>query len=123
MVVRFGVPRRGAASGLRPPRRTIMRRAPLLISLLVAGCSIGAPSGFPSGESWTFPLVGPLENGLLVTPVTIRGHGPYLFAIDPDALVSEIDTAVYRDAQLWSGQGPRRVDETDTSHPRFYAEV
>jgi hypothetical protein len=100
------------------------RTAPLLIWLLAAGCSIGAPPGFPTqSESWTAPLVGPLENGVLVTPVMIGGHGPYLFAIDPDALVSAVDTQVVRDAHLWIGQGPRRVDETWTSRPRFYAEL
>src|SRR5215470_8045313 len=106
-----------------------MRRTPLVIWLLItgwagwAGCSIGAPPGFPPAESWTVPLVGPLENGLLVVPVTISGHGPYLFAIDPDALVSAVDVQVVRDNQLWSGQGPRRTDETWTSRPRFYAEL
>src|SRR5438552_10541152 len=36
--------------------------------LVLAGCSVGAPSGFSGGDHWTFPLVGPLEDGLLITP-------------------------------------------------------
>jgi hypothetical protein len=67
-----------------------------LAGIIVAGCSAVAPSGFSQGEHWTFPLVGPLENGLLVTPVSIHGHGPSLFAIDPDADVSAVDSTPRR---------------------------
>ena len=48
-------------------------RLPLLSSLAVAlaagACVSGAPPGFSGGDSWAFPLVGPLEGGLLITPV------------------------------------------------------
>ena len=93
-------------------------KACVCAGILAAGCTTGVPGGFSNGDRWTFPLVGPLEDGLLVTPVSVRGHGPYLFAIDPDALVSAVDTQVVRDAHLWTGQGPRRTDETWTSRPR-----
>jgi hypothetical protein len=99
------------------------RSAHLLIWLAAAGCSVGAPPGFPSAQGWTFPLVGPLENGALVTPVTIGGRGPYLFAIDPDALVSAVDAQIAREEHLWRGEGPRRVDETYTTRPAYYAEL
>src|SRR5262245_43668482 len=87
------------------------------------GCSLGTPVGFSSGESWTLPLVGPLEDGLLITPVSVNGHGPYLFAIDPDANVSAVDAMVVRDAHLWSGRGPWRIDESYIHRPRAYAEL
>src|SRR5712675_3310145 len=92
-------------------------------SLVVAGCTVGAPPGFSSGDHWMFPLVGPLEDGLLVTPVSVHGHGPYLFAIDPDANVTAIDKQLVEDAELRMGTGPHRIDETDTGQIRFYAEM
>ena len=87
------------------------------------GCSVGAPAGFSQGDHWTFPLVGPLEDGLLVTPATVRGHGPYLFAIDPDANITAIDKQVADQAQLRTALGPHRIDETDTGQIRIYAEL
>ena len=92
-------------------------------SIVVAGCSVGAPPGFSNGEHWVFPLVGPLEDGLLVTPVSVRGHGPYLFAIDPDANITAIDQQVVQEAGLIVGTGPHRIDETETGQIRFYAEL
>ena len=91
--------------------------------LVMAGCTVGAPPGFSSGDRWTFPLVGPLEDGLLVTPATVKGHGPYLFAIDPDANFSGVDKQIVDDAQLRSSGGPKIIDETDTGQIRFYAEL
>lgn len=91
--------------------------------LLIAGCTVGAPPGFSNGDRWTFPLVGPLEDGLLVTPVSVHGKGPYLFAIDPDANVTEIDMQVVEEAGLRKGVGPHRIDETDTGQIRGYAEM
>jgi len=87
------------------------------------GCTVGAPPGFSGGESWTFPLVGPLEDGLLITPVTVGGHGPYLFAFDPDANFSAVDKQVVDDAQLRTSGGPKIIDETDTGQIRLYAEL
>ncbi|HEX2685222.1 MAG TPA: aspartyl protease family protein, partial [Kofleriaceae bacterium] len=91
--------------------------------MLVAGCTVGPPPGFSGGDHWTFPLVGPLEDGLLVVPVSVHGHGPYLFAIDPDANVTEVDKQLVEDAGLRMGSGPHRIDETDTGQIRFYAEL
>ncbi|MDB4952647.1 MAG: hypothetical protein JWO36_216 [Myxococcales bacterium] len=91
--------------------------------LALVGCSVGAPTGFSDGDRWTFPLVGPLENGLLLVPVTIHGHGPYVFAIDTDAPASIVDDEVVAQAELRTGEGPHLLDESDHNQPRFYAEV
>src|SRR5262249_2473766 len=92
------------------------------ILLAVSACN-PTPPGFSSGDRWTFPLVDPLEDGLLITPVTINGHGPYLFAIDPDANVSAVDGQGGNDAPLRHGTGPERAAETATPQERSYAEV
>lgn len=95
----------------------------LFATILAAGCTSGKPSGFSAGDRWSFPLVGPLEDGLLLTPVSVRGHGPYLFAIDPDANLTVIDKQVADEAGLSMGQGPSRIDEAGTEQLRAYAEL
>jgi hypothetical protein len=90
---------------------------------IAAGCSVGAPPGFSGGDHWTFPLVGPLEDGVLVTPVMVHGHGPYLFAIDPDANVTAVDKQLADELGLRTAYGPRRIDESDTGQRRLYAEL
>ena len=92
------------------------------VGVLLAGCAIGAPPGFSPGERWTFPLVDPLTDGRLVTPVTVDGRGPFLMAIDPDAPVTVMDRVVVGD-KFAAHQGPRVIDEEDVSHPRFYIPV
>src|SRR4029079_7367915 len=94
-----------------------------LIPVVVAGCSVGAPPGFSSGDRWTFPLVGPLEDGVLVTPATVRGHGPYLFAIDPDANISAVDKQIVEDCDLRTSAGPKIIDEAQIGQTRLYAEL
>ena len=59
----------------------MQHRASVFAWLFAAGCSVGTPPGFSGGDHWTLPLVGPLEDGILVTPVSVHGHGPYLFEI------------------------------------------
>lgn len=100
-------------------------RAIIALALVLAACTSGAPPGFSGGKGdrWTFPLVGPMEDGLLIAPVSITGRGPYLFAIDPDANVSIIDEEIVRKLELRIGKGPARLDETDTQQTRFYAEI
>jgi len=93
------------------------------IAVVLAACSTGAPPGFSAGETWTAPLVGPLEDSLLFVPVMIGDHGPYLFAIDPDANVSIVDDAIVAAAGLRTGEGPHMLDEEDREQPRIYAEV
>ena len=99
------------------------RRNAALAALVLGGCATGAPTGFSAGDHWTAPLVGPLENGVLLVPVYVGTAGPYLFAIDPDAKVSIVDDKIVKEAGLRSGQGPRLDDELDHQNPHFYAEV
>ena len=91
--------------------------------LLVSGCAIGSPPGFSNGTSWSFPLVDPLDDGRLITPVYVDGHGPYLFALDPDATTSTIDRTIAGAAGVPIKPGPRADDWNDVTHPTFYAEV
>jgi hypothetical protein len=96
------------------------------LALAGGACTAGAPPGFSGGyrgDRWAFPLVGPLEDGLLITPVTINTHGPYLFLIDPDAPVSIVDGELVKLAELRPVPGPPRLDETDTQRTRGYAEL
>jgi hypothetical protein len=61
--------------------------------------------------------------GLLVTPVMINGHGPYLFAIDPDAAISAVDGGVVREAELVPTKGPPQIDHAGAPQPRLYTQV
>jgi hypothetical protein len=101
------------------------RHAALGALAALAACTSGPPPGFAGGQGdrWAFPLVGALEDDLLITPVTIDGRGPYLFGIDPDANTSLIDETLVKEVGLRTRKGPHRLDETDTQQPRFYAEV
>lgn len=102
------------------------RHAALVVVLALSGaCTSGAPPGFTGGKGdrWALPLVGPMENGLLLTPVTLDGKGPFLFVIDPDSDITAIDEQVAKETQFRVFRGPSRLDETDTQQIRFYAEV
>jgi hypothetical protein len=105
---------------MKPSSRLL---ATLLAAAALAGCAGGAPPGFSSGTAWVFPLVGPLENGMLITPVMLNGKGPFLFVIDPDASASSIDEGLAKELGLETALGPRLVDESDTSRPTKVAEV
>jgi hypothetical protein len=116
-----------------PPERTIHvhHHAFVFAAILGAGLAAGAgcagsgsaPAGFPKGDHWAFPLVGPLEDGILLTPVMVGGHGPYLFAIDPDANLTVIDKQVADESNLITSGGPPRVDETGAEQSRAYAQL
>ena len=95
------------------------------VALVLAGCPSKGPAGFSGGieDRWTLPLVGPLEDGLLVTPVTIGTVGPFLFALDPDAPISAVDGDVVKRVGMRVGNGPPRIDETGASQPRIYVEM
>ena len=86
-------------------------RASALLLGVLAACTVGAPPGFSSGESWAFPLVGPLEDGALLVPVKVNGKGPFLFLIDPDAPFTSIDEGVAKELDLYGRQGPRLASE------------
>lgn len=91
--------------------------------LLLGSCALGAPPGFSEGDRWVVPLIGPLEDGLLLVPALVNDKGPYVFAIDPDAHVSIIDRQVVDEAKPRTGEGPKMLDETDTQQIRFYGEI
>lgn len=91
--------------------------------LLLGSCAVGAPPGFSAGDQWVAPLIGPIENGLLLVPALVNDKGPFVFAIDPDAHVSIIDRQVVDEAKPRTGEGPKMLDETDTQQNRFYGEI
>ncbi|HEY1546194.1 MAG TPA: aspartyl protease family protein [Kofleriaceae bacterium] len=101
------------------------RWSSLAIALALGACSVGAPPGFSPGTQWTFPLVDPLDNGRLVTAVTIEGKGPYLFVIDPEATTSIIDERVVIDAGLLIDRGyaTRLRGDDGVLRPRFNAQL
>jgi hypothetical protein len=94
-----------------------------VILAVLGGCTVGAPPGFSAGDSWTVPLIGPLEDGLLLVPALVNGKGPYVFLIDPDAPVSVVDQDVVTETGAHTGEGPHLLDESDTQQARYYAEI
>ncbi len=102
----------------------LMRGVALAGAFAVLGsCAVGAPLGFSSGDSWSFPLVAPLEDSQYLVPVWIKDKGPYLFMIDPDAPVSSLDNAIQSDLDLYTTRGPEQLDERDHLVPTALAEV
>jgi hypothetical protein len=103
------------------------RHAALVAALgalaLGSACTSGPPPGFSGGDTWAIPLIGPLEDGLLLVPAMVNDKGPFVFAIDPDAHVSIIDEDVLAATKAATGEGPRMLDESDTEQNRFYAEI
>lgn len=93
------------------------------LATLAGACSVGAPPGFAEGDRWVIPLIGPLEDQLLLVPALVNDKGPFVFAIDPDAPVSVIDEDVLNATGAHTGEGPRLLDESDTQRNRFYAEI
>lgn len=100
---------------------TFLAAVPLALSL--AACTLGAPPGFSSGEAWSVPLVGPMEDSELLVPVYINDQGPFLFRIDSDAMVSNIDEALVSQLEMRAGFGPDRLDEGDTRRHVRLADV
>ena len=97
----------------------------LIACALLAACPAKGPAGFSGGaeDHWTLPLVGPLENGLLITPVTVGTRGPFLFALDPDAPISVVDGTLVKEMGLRAFEGPARYYETGAPQPRLYVEM
>src|SRR5882757_8231285 len=95
----------------------------LLAAALLAGCSGGPPNGFSKGESWTAPMIGPLEDGLILVPVFINGKGPYTFAVDPDANYTVVARHILAETGMQPVKGPNMDDESNTQRDRLYAEV
>ena len=102
-----------------------MRTCLIALALFcVGGCAVGAPPGFSDGDLWTFPLVAPLEDDLLLVPVYVNDRAePLLFMIDPDSRQSSIDNALQSELKPYSVQAPREVTENDERIPIFVAEI
>lgn len=104
-----------------------MRRAFWILVLLVGGvasCAVGAPPGFSDGDVWTVPLVAPLENDLLLVPVTINDmQQPVLFMIDPDSQESAIDAGLQSKLKPYSYQVQDELSEADHRVHVFVAEI
>ncbi len=90
---------------------------------VLGSCVVGAPPGFSEGDSWSVPLVAPLESDVLLVPVKINGQGPFLFMIDPDASVSSVDNGLSNELRLYTAQGMEEVTERDQKVPVFLAEA
>ncbi|MBT8496088.1 MAG: aspartyl protease family protein [Deltaproteobacteria bacterium] len=93
------------------------------LAIVLGSCAIGAPPGFSDGDSWAFPLVGPLERGAYLAPVRINGKGPWLFAIDPDLGVSAVDPAIASSLELLPMGGIQVLNMNDTKQPTARAQV
>src|SRR5688500_13349997 len=113
--------RRGRFRGNIRPMRTI------LVALAVAGaggCAVGAPPGFSDGDLWTFPLVAPLEDDLLLVPVYVADKKqPVLFMIDPDSRSSSIDSALQSEPKPYTVQAQDELTEADHQTKVFLAEI
>lgn len=89
----------------------------------LTSCVVGAPPGFSDGDTWTMPLIAPLEDDVLLVPVTINDKGPYLFMIDPDSEISSVDQAIVSELSLHVVAGPEVLSEADHRVKTFIAEV
>jgi hypothetical protein len=92
------------------------------VLVLVAGCAVGAPPGFSSGDTWTFPLIDPLADGRLLVPVMVHGKGPYVFIVDRDS-PTIVDPQVVAEVGIRMRGQIRIVDHNDTTHVAFAAEL
>jgi hypothetical protein len=90
---------------------------------LLGACAMGTPPGFSDGDSWSAPLVGPLENSAILVPVRINGAGPYLFMVDPDSPVSSVDAAIMSELDLYNRLGGYAPSEADVMVNMRGAEV
>src|SRR5512138_849016 len=93
-------------------------------AVALAACKTG-PGGTSGGseDRWEFALVGPLEDGLLLTAVSVNTAGPYVFIIDPDANTSVVDADVIKEGRIRTTEGSPRLDETNVLQPRIYADL
>src|SRR5688572_21894213 len=94
--------------------------------LIVTACTRPSPAPISggNGESWSFPLVRPLENGPILVPVMIGQNGPYVFVVDPDAERLAVDAQVVSEAKLHPHDAKRRAfDELTNLHRLIHATV
>ena len=97
--------------------------ASIAIAMAASSCVVGSPPGFGSGDVWTIPLVGPLDDDVLLVPVSINDTGPYLFLIDPDSRTSSLDGNLVAKLDLYTQAGAEETTEGDFKVPTFYSEV
>jgi hypothetical protein len=71
------------------------------VAALAASCVIGAPPGFSSGDLWVAPLINPLEDDVLLVPVSINGGGPYVFKVDPSLGTTAVDSNIASEHDLY----------------------
>jgi hypothetical protein len=93
-----------------------MFKRPLLAALVLlstSACVVGAPPGFSSGDLWTVPLVAPLENDLLLVPVSINDEGPFLFMVDPDSPTSSIESSLQAGMKLFASRSVTQAQTED----------
>ena len=99
-------------------------RAWSLIGVVLTGCAVGAPPGFSRGDSWTFPLIAPLEDEVLLVPVLVENRAEaVLFMIDPDSAMSSIDSGLQHELKPYSRQAPHVLNERDQRVPVFVADI
>lgn len=102
---------------------------PGLLAMALAGsttssCVVGAPPGFSDGDLWSVPLVAPLENDLLLVPVSINGEGPFLFMVDPDSPESSVEASLQASLNLFAGRaGAQRATEDDHLNRIIIAQI
>ncbi|MCH0572219.1 clan AA aspartic protease [Streptomyces sp. MUM 136J] len=109
--------RTARASGTGPPGRAARLLAPLLATLLLAGCFVGSgdTSGNPSAPSVTtgarqvrLTVVESDGRVLALVPVTIDGQGPFRFVLDTGAASSVVAADVAQSLDL-PRTGERRL--------------
>ncbi len=108
-------------------KRSLLAPGLLALALLgfqATGCVTGAPPGFSDGDLWSVPLVAPLENDLLLVPVSIKGEGPFLFMIDPDSPESSVEASLQASLDLYAGRAAsQRQTEDDHLNRVIIAEI
>jgi hypothetical protein len=101
-----------------------MRTFLAVVLAACGGCAVGAPPGFSDGDLWTFPLVAPLEDDLILVPVYVQDRQePLLFMIDPDSRQSSIDSALQSELKPYTTQQGEAVTEHDEKVPVFVSEI
>jgi hypothetical protein len=84
-----------------------------LVLLCTSACVVGAPPGFSDGDNWTVPMVAPLENDLLLVPVSINEQGPFLFMVDPDSPTSAIESSLQASMNLYASRAASQAQSEE----------
>ncbi len=104
-------------------KRSDLTNGLLVLCLSLSGCVVGAPPGFSDGDLWSVPLVAPLENDLLLVPVSLNGEGPFLFMVDPDSPESSVEASLQASLDLYARRSGQRLTEDDHLTQIIIAEV